>query len=254
MKVLIIDNEKSIRETLKGAIKAFCPQVSAIEEAAGIKSGLQKIDTFKPDLLLLDVELDEGTGMDLLNQLPNKIDFNVVFVTAHSKYAIDAFKHHAIDFLLKPINPEELIKCIHKAEKNKLNENLLKQVHLLQDQFSSKLTTEKKITLREQNSIHIIKTTDIIYCFSEGNYTTVYTINPTKKIVISKNMKYFEELLTDFGFLRVHNSYIVNNEKIEKYDKGDGGFVYVYGGIKIPVSQRKKDALMVLLNKINLEK
>jgi two-component system LytT family response regulator len=251
MQVLIIDNEKSIRETLKAALKAFCPQVETIDEASNIESGLQKIKTFKPDLLLLDIELDEGTGIDLLNLLGNSIDFSVVFVTAHSKYAIDAFKHSAIDFLLKPINPEELVKCIHKADNNKQNATLLKQLNLLQEQFSQKLNTEKKITLREQNSIHVIKTTNIIYCFSEGNYTSVFTINPTKKIVISKNMKYFEELLTDFGFLRIHNSYIVNCEKIEKYDKGDGGFVFIHGGVKIPVSQRKKEAFITLLNKIN---
>ncbi len=249
MKVLVIDNELSIRESLVSAIRVFCPQIEEIEEADGIESGKEKIQSYQPDLVFLDVELGNGTGMDLLSQL-QKITFNVIFVTAHNKYAIDAFKYSAIDFLLKPINPEELIRSVNRAEKKSNTENLVKQLSILKSEYANTSLQEKKIVLSEQDSIHILKSSDIIYCSSEGNYTTFYTSASDTKIVISKNMKVFEEMLSPLGFLRVHNSYLININKIEKYDKGDGGFLYVSGGIKIPVSQRKKELLMALFKKM----
>lgn len=249
MKALIVDNEASIRESLVLAIKAFCPQVEEIEEADGVESGLKKIQSYQPDLLFLDVELGNGTGMDLLSQLP-KVTFNVVFITAHNRYAIDAFKYSAIDFLLKPINPEDLIRSVTKAEKQSRNDNLIKQLTVLKSEFNNTSQLDKNIVLSEQDSIHIVKSSNIIYCSSEGNYTTFFTNSSESKIVISKNMKVFEDLLTPLGFIRVHNSYLVNINKIEKYDKGDGGFLYVSGGTKIPVSQRKKELLMSLFKKM----
>jgi len=249
MKVLVIDNEVSIRESLVSAIRAFCPQIESIEEADGIDSGKKKISSFQPDLVFLDVELGNGTGMDLLSQL-QKITFNVIFITAHNKYAIDAFKFSAIDFLLKPIDPEELIRSVNKAETKSNNDNLLKQINVLKSEFANVSHQEKKIVLSEQDSIHIVKSSDIIYCSSEGNYTTFFTNSSDGKIVISKNMKVFEEMLSPLGFIRVHNSYLVNINKIEKYDKGDGGFLYVSGSTKIPVSQRKKELLMALFKKM----
>ncbi|MBL7911631.1 MAG: response regulator transcription factor [Bacteroidia bacterium] len=249
MKVLVIDNELNIRESLVSALRVFCPQIEEIEEADGIESGKEKILSYEPDLVFLDVELGTGTGMDLLSQL-QKITFNIIFVTAHNKYAIDAFKYSAIDFLLKPINPEELIRSVNRAEKKSNAENLIKQLSILKAEYSNTSLQEKKIVLSEQDSIHIIKSSDIMYCSSEGNYTTFYTSSSDTKIVISKNMKVFEDMLSPLGFLRVHNSYLVNINKIEKYDKGDGGFLFVNGGIKIPVSQRKKELLMALFKKM----
>ncbi len=249
MKVLVIDNEKSIRESLVSAIRAFCPQIEDIEEADGVESGKEKIRSYQPDLVFLDVELGNGTGMDLLSQL-QKIAFNVIFITAHNKYAIDAFKFSAIDFLLKPIDPEELIRSINKAESKRTNDNLLKQLNVLKSEYTNTSQQEKKIVLSEQDSIHILKSSDIIYCSSEGNYTTFFTNSSEDKIVISKNMKVFEEMLSPLGFIRVHNSYLVNINKIERYDKGDGGFLHVSGGTKIPVSQRKKELLMALFKKM----
>lgn len=249
MKVLVIDNEASIRESLVSAIRAFCPQIEDIAEADGIESGKEKIQSYQPDLVFLDVELGNGTGMDLLSQL-QKITFNIIFVTAHNKYAIDAFKYSAIDFLLKPINPEELIRSVNRAEKKSNSDNLLKQLSILKTEYTNTSLQEKKIVLSEQDSIHILKSSEIIYCTSEGNYTTFYTNARDGKIVISKNMKVFEDMLSPLGFIRVHNSYLVNINKIEKYDKGDGGFIYVNGGTKIPVSQRKKELLMALFKKM----
>ena len=245
MKVLVVDNEISIRESLVSAIRVFCPQIEDLEEADGIDTGIEKINSYQPDLVFLDVELGGGTGMDLLSQL-KKINFNVVFITAHNKYAIDAFRYSAIDFLLKPINPEELIRSVNRAEKKSNNDNLLKQINILKSEFTNASQTEKKIVLSEQDSIHILNSSDIIYCSSEGNYTTFFSSSRNGKIIVSKNMKVFEEMLTPLGFIRVHNSYLVNISKIERYDKGDGGFLYVNGGTKIPVSQRKKELLMAL--------
>ncbi|MBK7668287.1 MAG: response regulator transcription factor [Sphingobacteriaceae bacterium] len=249
MRTLVIDNEESIRESLVLSIKAFCPQIEEIEEADDIESGLQKILDFKPELVFLDVELNSGTGMDILSKIP-KINFNVIFVTAHNKYAIDAFRFSAIDFLLKPINPEELIRSVNKAEKQKTNSNLTAQLNVLKAELQNTTPQDKNIVLSEQDSIHILKSSNIIYCSSEGNYTTFHTNTGESKIVISKNMKVFEEMLSPLGFIRVHTSFLVNINKIEKYDKGEGGFLFVTGGDKIPVSQRKKELLMALFKKM----
>lgn len=244
MKVLVVDNEINVREGLVLAIKTFCPQIEDVKEADSIESGLKMISTYEPELVFLDVELGSGTGMDLLSQIP-KVNFHVIFITAHNKYAIDAFKYSAIDFLLKPINPEELIRSVNKVVIKNNNDNLLKQLTVLRSEYTNN-TIEKNIVLNEHDSIHVVKSNNIIYCSSEGNYTTFFTTTSEKQIVISKNMKVFEEMLVPLGFMRVHNSYLVNLNKIEKYDKGDGGFLIVTNGSKIPVSQRKKEQLMNL--------
>lgn len=250
MKALVIDNEQSIRESLVAGIKAFCPQITQIHEADGIDSGLQEIKNRQPDIVFLDVELGRGTGMDLLAKIDN-INFQLIFVTAHNKYAIDAFKHSAIDFLLKPIDPTELIRSVNKAEKQANSDNLIKQLGVLNANLSNtSAAKEKKIVLSEQDSIHILNSVDIIYCSSEGNYTTFFTTLPEDKIVISKNLKFFEDLLSPLGFIRVHNSYLVNINKIARYEKGDGGFLNMIGGAKIPVSQRKKEQLIHLFKNI----
>lgn len=245
MKALVIDNEIGIRESLVAAIRAFCPKILEIEEANSVASGKIKILSSKPDLVFLDVELGDGTGMDLLSQL-DTIPFHLIFITAYNQYAIDAFKYSAIDFLLKPINSEELVRSVDRAEKKSSNENSLRQFEVLKSDLESKNSSDKKIVLSEQDSIHILKCKDIIYCSSEGNYTTFYTSTKEGKIVISKNLKVFDDMLSPLGFMRVHNSYLINISKIEKYDKGDGGFLFVESGAKIPVSQRKKEALMTL--------
>lgn len=197
----------------------------------------------QPDIVFTDVEMDDGTGMDMLSKLGD-IKFQVIFITAHNKYAIDAFRFSAIDFLTKPINPDELAKSVQKAESNIKNKLFLEQVAVMNEKNLTK--AEKKIVLKELDAIHIIKVKDLICCEASGIYTTFF-IDNNKQIVVSKNLKEYEEILEPYDFLRVHNSFLINANKIEKFEKNDGGFLIMEGGQRVPVSQRKKDVVISFL-------
>lgn len=243
MKALVIDNEKNIRTTVVDLITAFCPQITSVAEADGVVNGLKKIHELQPDIVFTDVEMDDGTGMDMLSKL-SEIKFQVIFITAHNKYAIDAFRFSAIDFLTKPINPDELAKSVQKAESNIKNKLFLEQVAVMNEKNLTK--SEKKIVLKELDAIHIIKVKDLICCEASGIYTTFF-IDNNKQIVVSKNLKEYEEILEPYDFLRVHNSFLINANKIEKFEKNDGGFLIMEGGQRVPVSQRKKDVVISFL-------
>ena len=170
----------------------------------------------------------------------------MIFITAHNKYAIDAFRFSAIDFLTKPINPDELAKSVQKAENNIKNKLFLEQVAVMNENNLTK--SENKIVLKELDAIHIIKVKDLVCCEASGIYTTFF-IDNNKQIVVSKNLKEYEEILEPYDFLRVHNSFLINANKIEKFEKNDGGFLIMEGGQRVPVSQRKKDVVINFLKK-----
>lgn len=246
MKILVVDNETNIRESIVLMIENFCPFDAEIYQATGVLDGLKAITEINPNVLFLDVELDDGTGMDLLSKL-SEIDFHVVFITAHNKYAIDAFRYSAIDFLLKPIQPDELIDAFDKISKQAKNKNLLEQIHIMQDSLNKIASSGKKIVLKDSNSIYFVNVNDIIRCESDGQYTEFY-IDNLKKIVISKPLKEYEELLEPYGFIRPHHSHIINTNKILRFDKVDGGSLIMQNNDEIPVSHRKKTQILKVLD------
>jgi two-component system LytT family response regulator len=244
MKILIIDNEPNQRAAVKALLQAFCPQVTDIAMAEGVKTGLEKINSFNPDLVLLDVEMDDGSGFDLMKQVKDPA-FQLVFVTAHNKYAIEAFQFSAIDYLLKPVDPDALQKSIQKAEKNMRSNILQQQVKVLLDQLGG-MQKERKIVLKDIDNTWFVKVADILYCEAEGTYTRFFVQN-SSPILVSKNLKEYEDILEPLGFLRTHHSYLANPDKIKSYDKTEGGALILEGGHSIPVSQRKKDFVMQVL-------
>jgi two-component system, LytTR family, response regulator len=248
MKILVIDNETNIREGIVQLIKNFCPFEAQLFEANGVVTGLKSIAEVNPDLLFLDVELDDGTGMDLLSKL-SIINFQVIFVTAHNKYAIDAFRFSAIDFLLKPIDSEELIAAFDRVIKHIKNSFLQDQFQVMQESLTKITLKEKKIVLKDSNSIYFVNVTDIIRCESDGQYTEFYIEN-TKKIVISKSLKEYEEMLESYGFIRPHHSHLININKILRFDKGDGGTLVMQNNDEIPVSHRKKAQILQILDSL----
>lgn len=249
MKALIIDNEEPIRNELKNLIIANCPKIDSVFEVNGVKSGFNAITTLNPDIVFLDVEMDDGTGIDLVKQLNGNIHFQLIFITAHNKYAIDAFKLSAIDFLLKPIDTGELVESIDKAEKNIKAQFLDKQLQILQDSISEIKKLDTKIALKDSESIYFVKVSDIIRCEASGAYT-IFHIEDHKDILMSKGIKEYEDLLHPFGFFRTHHSHLVNIKKITRFDKAEGGILILENNEKVPVSQRKKDSLLVLLSKL----
>jgi two-component system LytT family response regulator len=245
MKVLIIDNEVNLRTAIRVLLEAFCSEITSIETADGVKSGLAKISSYKPDILLLDVEMEDGTGFDLMRQVPDP-SFQLIFVTAHNQYAIEAFKFSAIDYLLKPIDPDALQKGIHKAIGNIRSNNLHRQVQILLEQLSGVKSKEHKIVLKDIDNTWFVKVSDILYCEAEGTYTRFY-LSGEAPILVSKNLKEYEDILEPLGFIRTHHSYLANADKIKSYIKTDGGALLLEGGFSIPVSQRKKDVVLQAL-------
>lgn len=248
MKVLVVDNETNIREAVVEMIGSFCADVSEIHEANGVDSGLVKIKEINPDIVFLDVELDDGTGMDLLSKL-SEINFHLIFITAHNKYAIDAFKFSAIDFLLKPIAPDELMNAFEKVKQQHKNKHLSNQLQVMQESLHKITSKEKKIVLKDSSSIYFINVNDIVRCESAGQYTEFY-IEGAKRIVISKSLKEYEELLEHYGFIRPHHSHLININKILRFDKVDGGSLIMETLEEIPVSHRKKTQILHLLDNL----
>lgn len=244
MKILIIDNEKIVRELLRDMIEAIEPGKNSIEEANGVATGLQKINSFSPDVVFLDVEMDDGTGFDLMQKIQQPA-FQLIFTTAHNQYAIQAFKCSAIDYLLKPVDFTELENALNKANTKISGNTLSRQMEVLVQQLTSK-NNDKQIVLKDSEASYFVKVSDILYCEAEGSYTKFYFASENP-IVISKNLSTYEDLLNSYGFIRTHHSYLVNPSKIKIYDKTDGGTLVLISGHTVPVSHRKKDYVMTLL-------
>lgn len=248
MNVLLVDNEPEIRTAVARMIRAFCPMVVTLHEANGVASGLQALRDFAPDLLITDIEMDDGTGMDLVNQGAEYIR-QVVFITAYNKYAIEAFRLSAIDFLLKPVDPEELVRAVHKAAEQLRNEEMRKQFQVLVE--ATRLAQdEKKLVLKEQGAMHIIRVKDLLYCKADGIYTEFHTTSG-QRIIISTNLKEYEELLEPWNFVRVHHSWLINMNRIIRFDKKDGDFIVMENNIQIPVAQRRKEQVLAFLKRLN---
>ena len=213
MKVLIVDNEIHLRKGLKLLLENYCPEVTDIAEANGVKIGLDAISTFNPDVLLLDVEMDDGTGFDLMKQIQEP-EFQLIFVTAHNKYAIDAFQFSAIDYLLKPVDPDALQKSIHKAAVRMRTNDLRSQVQVLMQQLNGIRAKDRKIVLKDLENTWFVKVSDILYCEAEGTYTRFFLQNDNP-ILVSKNLKEYEEILEPLGFLRTHHSFLANPDKMD---------------------------------------
>lgn len=246
MKILIIDNETEIRLVLKGMVANWSKGVGSIEEADGVQTGIEKIKSFQPDIVLLDVEMNDGTGFDLLKQL-GTVSFQLIFTTAHNQYAIQAFKFSAIDYLLKPVDPIELSNSLHRAKDNLNIQTMQQQLAVLMQQVSNKQEPDRQIVLKDIDKTYFIKMADIIYCEAEGSYTKFYLSN-SEPIFVSRNLRSYEELLAPAGFIRTHHSCLVNPSKIKIYDrKTDSGTLILEGGHTIPVSQRKKDFVVQFL-------
>jgi two-component system, LytTR family, response regulator len=249
MRALIIDNEEPIRSAMVALIKNLCPEISTIQTADGVQTGIDMIQAYEPDIVFLDVELDDGTGFDIINQIPPP-QFQLIFTTAHDKYAIRAFQCCAIDYLLKPVDPDLLQKSVQRAFQNLKNTDLQFQLQILLQQVSLRKESEKKIVLKDSNSTYFIRIEDIIFCQAEGNYTK-FCVKFSEPILISKNLKEYEAILEPLGFVRTHHSYLVNSDKIKVYDKKDGGTLILEGNHFIPISQRKKDFVIKFLETQN---
>jgi two-component system LytT family response regulator len=247
MQVLIIDDEAHIRDSLNKLLDRHCPQVTVSGEADGVDTGLKAIHDLHPDLVMLDIQMADGTGFDLLNALP-VIDFKVIFVTAFDQYALQAFKFSAVDYLLKPVNPEALAEAVKRAEQQVQAHHQL-QMQALKENLKNIDKQHKKIILKTTENVYLLNLQDLITCESDDNYTRVYTTGG-EKILVSKTLKDYEEMLSGCGFYRVHKSYLINLAHIKRFEKQEGGYIILTNDLKIPVASRKRDEMMELMERM----
>jgi two-component system LytT family response regulator len=246
MKVLIIDDENRTRDLIAKMINSFGLNVEAISAGESVKTGIEAIQKHHPDLVFLDIQMPDGTGFDVLNALPEK-KFEVIFITAHEEFAIKAIKFSALDYILKPVDPSELRTALEFAMSSIKDKKYPAQYEALVQNIVP--TQKRKLVLKTTESVYIVELEDIIRCEADRNYTIVY-LSGKRKILISKTLKDYEDLLGAYNFLRVHQSHLINLDFVERYDKLDGGSVIMKDGSHIPLSAVKKDLFFKILESL----
>lgn len=239
---IIIDDIEQARNTLKEDLKAYCPNINVIGEAEGVVSGVKLLKAKQPDVLFLDIQMQDGSGFDLLEILP-AIPFKVIFTTASDAFAIKAFRFSAIDYLLKPIDPDELMEAVKKLEEEQTpqTENIDLLLHSVKENSGP-----RRLALHTQEKIHITNVEDIVRCESSGNYT-IFHFADSPKLMVTKTLKEYDQLLQDHGFIRVHQSHLINRQRIKEFVKIDGGYLVMQDKTHVPVSLRKKAAVIKML-------
>lgn len=248
IKAIIIDDEPAMQEVNSRLLAEYFPEINLMGIADSVETGVRLIQKADPDIVLLDIEIKGGSGFQVLQQLkPYK--FKVVFITAFDNYAIKAIKFSAHDYIMKPVNETEFQQAIKQslADINKNADSQI-QANILMDSYRKEIQS-KKLVLKTIDSLHIVDISDILFCQSDNSYTTFHLDN-NEKIVISKSIKEYVELLQDYNFFRPHQSYLVNLNHVKKIDKSDGGFIIMKNKKEIPVSLRQKKQLISLLEQL----
>lgn len=248
IKAIIVEDELHSSESIKEILNHNFKDLEIIAQTVNVKDSVEEINKLEPDLLFLDIDLPDGTSFDILQQVDYK-KYKVIFITAHQEYAVQAIKFSAFDYILKPFDPAELVQTVNEVLKEKMNEDYELKFQAFFTNFNSSLTGMKKIVLKTLEKIHIVDVKDIIRCQADNTYTTFF-INNGQKILVSKNIKKFEEMISAFGFMRVHQSHLINLNYISYFDKTEGGAVVMTDKSNIPISNQKKHILFEYLENL----
>ncbi|MEM9340698.1 MAG: LytTR family DNA-binding domain-containing protein [Bacteroidota bacterium] len=244
MNILLLDDEESARKTIAAYLDRSSLETFDLLEASTIDEGLKCVDHYDIDLLLLDIQLGNGTGFDFLSRLET-VDFQLIFISAYDEFAIKAFKFNAIDYILKPINPLEFNHAIKRAVQKK--ETTTSKEQLSQLTLDMEQHDVNRVILKDSQAIHFVDIQDIVQCKSESNYT-VFSLVDGSDITISKTLGEFEEMLLEKNFFRSHRSHLINLHQIRKYDRREGGFIQMKDGKNVPIARSRKDVFMKLIN------
>jgi two-component system LytT family response regulator len=247
IKTIIVDDIQNNRDVLQQLLTEYCPNVQICSFASNVIEAEIVIQNIQPDLVLLDIEMPPSNAFELLKKFPNP-NFEVIFITAHNQYALRAIKFCALDYLLKPVDIQELKAAIDKVS-HKIKTNQKQDYSTLIENIQNKNHQEHKIALPTLEGLIFVKVHQIIRCEADGSYTNIHLASK-KILTATRKIKEFEQLLIEHNFFRVHRSHLINLDKIEKYYKGNGGYVLLSDGSNIDISRRKKDAFLEKLNRI----
>lgn len=243
-RVLIIDDEEKARTALRNLLEKHCPDIRIMGEAGNVRSGLELIEQEQPDAIFLDVQMPDGTGFNLLEQA-GKINFKVIFVSAYDSFAMQAFKFSALDYLQKPVDPDLLIDACSRLVKS---ESRYEEINKKLEVLLGNMNSFEKIALPTMDGIIFVKIRDITRCESDNNYTNIF-LNNGQKIIVSKTLKEYDDMLTPFNFFRIHKSYLINLAYLQRYKKGEGGSVIMEDGAELEVSRRRKEEFLACLQR-----
>jgi len=245
MNAIIVDDELNVRNTIKALVGEYFPDINIVSSAGTIEAGYEAINLYHPDLLFLDIELPDGNGFDLLRKFPS-ISFKVIFITGHHEFALNAIKVSALDYILKPLDTDELRQAIEKARRIIGSDEQQLKLQALNDNLQSGKRVLKRIILHTSDHLQLVSISDIIRAEADSNYTS-FSLSGGKRILVSRTLKEFESLLSGSGVIRVHQSHLVNIIYIDRFVKKDGGYLLLKEGTKVPVSPNlKKQVLQAL--------
>jgi len=237
----IVDDEPYSCEALVTLLERYCPDIKVLDICYSAVSALKSVNEQKPQILFLDIEMPHMNGFELLEKLP-EIDFELIFTTSYDQYAIKAIRFSALDYLLKPIDWEELKKAVQKAI-NSTKHPLPQQIEVLLQKLNHPTIAVNKIAIPTMEGLQMVLVETIMNCESDRNYTTLFLKNK-QKIIASRSLKEIEEMLEDYSFARVHHSHLVNLNEVEKYIKGEGGYLLMSDGRTVDVSRSRKEILL----------
>lgn len=247
IKAILIDDEANALEVMEWLITTYCPQVEIIAQFQDAEQCITKLSDLNPDVVFLDVEMPKMNGFEFLEKVKLR-NFDVVFTTAYDKFAVRAFKYSALNYLLKPVDPDDLMQTVEKIVAHKKNIKQ-EQLELLFQNLLQKENQPDRVALSTMDGVIFVNTKDIIYCKAESNYTTIVLDNG-KKNLVAKTLKEIDETLSGKDFFRVHKSFLVNVHHISKFVRGEGGYIVMPDGTQITVARERKDDFMQLFTKI----
>jgi len=248
IQAIIIDDEKTSRDALSGLLKRYCQQVKIIGEADGVESGKDILHKLNPDVIFLDIQMPDGSGFKLIEEIGENLKAQVIFTTAFDQFAIKAIKYSALDYLLKPVLVEDLISSVKKVEKIKEVGGNSENIRVFIENIQQENKEPEKIVLSTSDGVYVVKVSNVIRCQSDNYYTHFY-FNDGKKLLVSKTLKESEELLQDINFFRPHKSHLVNIKFIKAFNK-QSNTILLYDETEIPVSRRKRDYVVEIIKNI----
>ena len=242
IRTVLIDDETDSIRVLQKLLETYCPQIEVVGTAEGVETGLEVIQATRPDLLLLDIEMTQGNAFDLLNQL-RPLTFQVIFVTAFDNYAIRAFKYSAVDYLLKPVDIDELVSAVRRVAERSQQRTIVDQMQVFLDNMGTYSLAQQKMAVPTVDGLIFINLREVVSLEAKSNYTQI-NLDNGEVVMATRTIKDYEDILPETLFCRIHNSHIINLQKIEKYHKGRGGYVVLEDGSEIEVAIRRRQEFL----------